>query len=97
MKKFILTAAFIISLTSPALADYKINLDVNGMICDFCAQSILKVFEEHDGFKSLDVNMDEALVTIIMEDGSTLTDEEIKQKINYAGYDLVKIKRLEEK
>ena len=64
-------------------------------MCDFCAQSVLKVFEENKDVENIDINLDEGLVIISVKDGGTLTDEEIKEKIHYAGYDLEGIERPE--
>lgn len=93
MKKLILTLSALMVLASPTFAAQIVNVSVDGMVCDFCAQSVLKVFEENKDVENIDINLDEGLVIISVKDGGTLTDEEIKEKIHYAGYDLREIKR----
>lgn len=95
MKKLILTLSALMILSAPAMAANIINVSVDGMVCDFCAQSVLKVFEENKDVENIDINLDEGLVIISVKDDGTLSDEEIKEKIHYAGYDLKGIERLE--
>ena len=62
-----------------------IKIGVEGMVCDFCAQSIQKVFLKQLGVEKVDVNLDIGKVTVKMandvfqdnEDG--ISDERIKQ------------------
>lgn len=43
MRHFFLTLSFFF-LTLPAVAADVIDIQVKGMVCDFCAQSVTKVF-----------------------------------------------------
>ena len=75
-----------------------IKIGVEGMVCDFCAQSIQKVFLKQAGVEKVDVNLDIGKVTVKMadvfednEDG--ISDERIKQLVLDAGDDVSKIER----
>ena len=75
-----------------------IHVDVEGLVCDFCAQSIQKVFLKQAGVEKVDVNLDIGKVIVKMadvfqdnEDG--ISDERIKQLFLDAGYDVSKIER----
>ena len=75
-----------------------INIGVEGMVCDFCAQSIEKVFLKQAGVEKVDVNLNIGKVTVKMadvfqdnEDG--ISDERIKELFLDAGYDVSKIER----
>ena len=75
-----------------------IHVDVEGLVCEFCAQSIQKVFLKQAGVEKVDVNLDIGKVTVKMadvfqdyEDG--ISDERIKQLFLDAGYDVSSIKR----
>lgn len=70
-------------------------IKVNGMVCDFCAQAVFKVFEDYEGVNSVEVSLDEAMVTVHMKPGASLSQEELDKAITYAGYDLVSIKRIQ--
>lgn len=68
---------------------------VNGMVCDFCAQSLEKVFTKEDSVNGIEVSLNDQTVTIDTKDGQNITDEKIKELIEWGGYDLVSIKRPE--
>lgn len=72
-----------------------IHVSVNGMVCDFCAQSITKVLMKDPAVKSVDISLEKKLVTVELHPGKTLDDKTIAGAIDYAGYDLVNIHRME--
>ena len=91
----IILLTFFLSFTSLSKTIY---IDVQGLVCDFCAQSIDKVFSKQVGVEKVDVNLNNGKVTIKMadvfqdnEDG--ISDERIKQLFLDAGYDVSSIKR----
>jgi len=92
MKKFLLTAGFIGLFITPAYAD-TVKIVVNGMVCDFCARAIEKVFSRHEAVDSLSVDLDEQLITVDVKDGQVLDDEAITKMVNDSGYALVDITR----
>lgn len=69
------------------------TVKVNGMVCDFCAQSVTKVFTKNELVDAVDIDLDEG--TIIFETiGCTqLDDDTIKEMVHYSGYDFVSIER----
>ena len=75
-----------------------IKIGVEGMVCDFCAQSIEKVFLRQAGVEKVDVNLDIGKVTVKMadvfeDDEDGISDERIQQLFLDAGYDVSKIER----
>lgn len=92
MKKFILVFSFI-CISTPALAAEALKISVNGLVCDFCARAIEKVFSKQEAVDSVSVDLTTKLITANMKDGQTLSDDEIKSLITDAGYNLVEIKR----
>jgi copper chaperone CopZ len=99
MKQFLMIFSAVLLLSAPAKADIAEAADrdvlvtVNGMVCDFCAQSLKKVFGKEDGVTGLSVDLDNQLVIIDMEDGASISDEKIAELIDWGGYDLVSIER----
>ena len=76
----------------------KIKIGVKGMVCDFCAQSIQKVFLKQAGVEKVDVNLDIGKVTVKMadvfrDDEDGISDKRIKQLFLDAGYDASQIER----
>ncbi|WP_335983976.1 heavy-metal-associated domain-containing protein [Fusobacterium polymorphum] len=63
----------------------KLNLKINGMGCEHCIKSVREALEGINGVKVLDVKIGSAEVEV--ENDSVLN--EIKEKLDDAGYDLV--------
>ena len=63
----------------------KLNLKIDGMGCEHCIKSVREALEEIKGIKVLDVKIGSAEVE--GENDSVLN--EIKEKLDDAGYDLV--------
>ena len=75
-----------------------IKIDVQGLVCDFCAQSIDKVFSKQVGVEEVDVNLNNGKVTVkmadVFEDNEVgITDETIIKLLKDAGYEVSSIKR----
>lgn len=76
-----------IATTSPAYAaGESVHVKVLGLVCDFCAVAIEKVFTATNKVESTKVDLDHSLVTINMKDGYKFDDSFIKEKITDAGY-----------
>lgn len=94
--KFFLVIFAIITFSTSAHADERtddIVVTVNGMVCDFCAQSLEKVFKKEESVNGIDVSLDDQTVTVDTKEGQTLSDEKIKELIEWGGYDFVSIER----
>ena len=63
----------------------KLNLKIDGMGCEHCIKSVREALEGVNGVKVLDVKIGSA--EIEAENDSVLN--EIREKLDYAGYDLV--------
>ncbi|WP_336044218.1 heavy-metal-associated domain-containing protein [Fusobacterium polymorphum] len=63
----------------------KLNLKIDGMGCEHCIKSVREALEGINGVKVLDVKIGSAEVEV--ENDSVLN--EIKEKLDDAGYDLV--------
>lgn len=92
MRRMLLVAVLSVFLAFPAYAATDV-IQVKGMVCDFCAQALNKVFLKEDGVESLDVNLDDQTVKVIYKEGAEpLEEEKIKEMVYWAGYDFVGIK-----
>ncbi len=70
-----------------------LTISVNGLVCDFCARSIEKLFSKKESVKSINVNLEEMLITINLKKGKILNDDIIRQVIRDSGYDIKEINR----
>ena len=59
-----------------------VNVDVNGMVCDFCARALEKVFSEKQEVAAIDVDLDNGKISINFNDGANLEDS-TNTKISY--------------
>jgi copper chaperone CopZ len=90
MKKVFVLIFMVFSLSAFA---GEVNVKVSGMVCSMCAQGIQKKFSSESSIKSLNVNMDDKLVTIHTHEGKDIADETIKKLITEAGYNVASISR----
>lgn len=70
-----------------------VTAHVNGLVCDFCAQSIQKVFKKEDAVKGVHVDLDNGEIHISMKPGQTMDDASIEALIRKSGYSLTSLDR----
>jgi periplasmic mercuric ion binding protein len=92
MKKYLFTIIAVFGLTAAVSAD-TIKATVNGMVCGFCATGIEKTFKAQPEVKTVDVDLENKLVTIQTKQGQTLEDSKIKKLLGNAGYSVVAVAR----
>ena len=80
-------------LSSGEITDNIININVNGMVCDFCAQSIEKVFMKRIEVKGINVNLEHQKVVIYLEKETDIEDTTISTLFEDAGYTVETINR----
>jgi mercuric ion binding protein len=89
--KTLLLAALI--ARSPAVLAKTIEMEVNGLVCAFCAQGIEKTMKGFDATQDVFVSLETRLVAVQLKDGSDIADAELTQAITDAGYTVVGIRR----
>ena len=70
-----------------------VYVSVNGLVCDFCARALEKVFGKEEEVKAIDVDLDKKIITINFNAGQTLDDTTLTQLITDAGYNVEDIQR----
>ncbi|MFN3213495.1 MAG: heavy-metal-associated domain-containing protein [Henriciella sp.] len=78
---------------STAMTNTMITAKVNGMVCDFCARAVTKVFGKEDAVKNVHVDLDNGEIHVTLEAGGTLSDDRVAELVKKSGYDLVSIER----
>ena len=73
--------------------DNIVYVSVNGLVCDFCARSIEKMFEKKEAVSRISVDLENMLITIFLRDNQKLNDETIIELIKDSGYDVIEVKR----
>ena len=89
MRKLLLTTLLTMSFSLSAFAaPTTIYADVNGLVCDFCARALEKVFGKQEEVNNINVDLDTKIITINFKDGKSLTDEAVTKLITDSGYDV---------
>ena len=70
-----------------------INIDVNGLVCDFCAQAIEKVFMKRDEVKGIMINLENQKVIIYLSKKRNIENNILLEIFEDAGYTVEKINR----
>jgi copper chaperone CopZ len=92
MKKFLIAFFIITAVSGPAYAD-TINASVNGLVCAFCATGIENTFKEQLSVDTVNVDLDNKLVTITTRPQQTMDDSTVTKLITDAGYSVTGITR----
>ena len=90
---FFILITFNVSKSQEKLENEILSISVNGLVCDFCARSIEKLFSKKESVKSINVNLEEMLITISLKKGKNLNDDIITKVITDSGYDIREIRR----
>ena len=93
--KIMLFAALLLGASSIASAK-TIEMDVNGLVCAFCAQGIEKSFKAMPATGKVFVSLENRIVAVELKDGSDIPDTQLRKAITDAGFTLVAVHRTEE-
>ncbi|MDA1353999.1 MAG: heavy metal-associated domain-containing protein [bacterium] len=96
MKLFKLVSLVIVicvSVALPVFAGEMIHVKVNGLVCDFCARALEKVFLKHESVSKISVNLNNGTVDIELKHDHDISDETVSKLITDSGYNVVKIDR----
>ncbi|HZP68151.1 MAG TPA: heavy-metal-associated domain-containing protein [Rudaea sp.] len=70
-----------------------IEMDVNGLVCAFCAQGITKTLRGFPATADVVVSLEKKLVAVSTKDGQDIPDDELKRALTNAGYEVKAIHR----
>jgi hypothetical protein len=68
-------------------------VDVLGVVCDFCATAMNKIFSKRDEVAAIYVDLDKKTLSLVINDGSDLSDKQIENLAKQAGYRIAAIRR----
>ena len=68
-------------------------VEVDGMVCGFCARGIKEKLSELSGLKSIEVSFENKTLSLEIDKDKKISDKEIRTKISEAGYSVRSIKR----
>jgi copper chaperone CopZ len=72
-----------------------IEMNVNGLVCAFCAQGIEKELRKFPATADVVVSLEQKLVAVALKDGQDIQDAELRRALTNAGYSVKSIQRTE--
>jgi copper chaperone CopZ len=87
-----LIAAVLIAFSNITLAA-TIEMQVNGLVCGFCAQGIEKTLRKNPAAADVLVSLEDRLVAIATKDGADISNDELTKALTDAGYTVKAITR----
>ena len=92
--KLIKTAVLSLLLSVSAMASATtIEMDVNGLVCAFCAQGIEKTMKTFPATEAVFVSLENRVVAVELKDGTDIDDARLRKAITDSGYTVVAIRR----
>ena len=73
-------------LSSGTKSAHLINVATIGMVCDFCAQAIEKVFMKREEIQGIKIDLNNQKVVLFIKEGYLLSDAVILKLFENAGY-----------
>lgn len=80
-------------VTSLSVLAAKVEVDVNGMSCGMCVESITKELKATEKAENISVSLEDKKARFSEIKDKKITDSEIKNAIKKAGYEATKIRR----
>lgn len=95
MKTIILRTIAFALLAGASTASFArtIEMEVNGLVCAFCAQGIEKMLGAFPETEAVFVSLEDRIVAVDLRDGTDIDDARLRKAIVDAGYAVVSIER----
>lgn len=87
------TLIFLVLLASASARAATIEMNVNGLVCAFCAQGIEKQLRKFPATADVVVSLEQKLVAVSLKDGQDIPDAELRRALTNAGYTVKAIER----
>jgi copper chaperone CopZ len=89
----LLICAAVLFATSVEAATIEMN--VNGLVCAFCAQGIEKQLRKFPATADVVVSLEHKLVAVALKEGQDIPDSDLRRALTNAGYTVKAINRTE--
>ncbi|MBS3896937.1 hypothetical protein [Silanimonas sp.] len=91
----LLALALTTVFASPRLDARSLRVEVNGLVCAFCAHGIRAAFARQPAVAEVFVSLEDRLVAIALKPDQDISDAITKELLTDAGYTVVRIERTE--
>jgi copper chaperone CopZ len=92
LPRVLIALMFLASMSTRAAT---IEMNVNGLVCAFCAQGIEKHLRKFPATADVIVSLEQKLVAVALKDGQDIPDSELRRALTNAGYTVKSIQRTE--
>jgi len=89
-------AATLTFVAQAALAGPRYELEVNGLVCPFCAYAIEKSLRDLPGVTAIEIHVRGGVVELEAADGQQLTHKQVRAAIERAGFSLAGFQQLDD-
>lgn len=86
-------ASVLASLAFGTAEARSIRMEVNGLVCAFCANGITEALKKESAAGEVFVSLENKLVAVQLKDGQDISDDTMKHTLTEAGYTVVSIQR----
>lgn len=70
-----------------------VEMEVNGLVCAFCAQGIEKTLKGFAATEAVLVSLEQRLVAVTLKPGTDIDDATLRHALTEAGYSVVALRR----
>jgi copper chaperone CopZ len=95
MKLLLKILTSLLLTASASIQAATIEMNVNGLVCAFCAQGIEKQLRKFPATADVVVSLEQKLVAVALKDGQDIPDAELRRALTNAGYSVKSIQRTE--
>lgn len=95
MNRYKLVVAILLLIASPLAAAKTVEMEVNGLVCGFCAQGIEKTLKALPATEGVFVSLENRMVAVKLKDGTDIDDAALRKALKDSGYTVVAIRRTE--
>lgn len=95
MHRYKFLMAILLLIASPLAAAKTVEMEVNGLVCGFCAQGIEKTLKALPATEGVFVSLENRLVAVKLKDGNDVDDAALRKALKDSGYTVVAIRRTE--
>lgn len=93
MKVLLRILFLLLCLGSLSAGATTIEMNVNGLVCAFCAQGIEKQLRKFPATADVVVSLEQKIVAVALKDGQDIPDAELRRALTNAGYTVKAIER----
>lgn len=91
--RIMFTLTLTLACASSSVLAGTIEMQVNGLVCGFCAQGIEKTLRNNPATADVLVSLEDHLVAVATKDKSDISDNDLRKALTDAGYTVKAITR----